>query len=137
MNRRDFMGWLGVGAIASSLPVALAACTPQSQQSSTPQTIGTLAELDQQGKLFVELASGPVLAIRNPANAEQIIAVNPTCTHRGCIVEWEGDQSAFVCPCHAAKFSTDGGVVGGPAEDSLALLAVTIDGDSIVVGGAA
>lgn len=135
MKRRKFLGWMGVSAIASSLPVAIAACTPREQQTMATKAIGTLAELDEQGFILVESETDPVLAIRNPENADEILAVNPTCTHRGCLVEWQSDETAFVCPCHDAKFTPDGAVVGGPAEAPLTTLAVTLDGDSIMVGG--
>lgn len=61
MNRREFFGWVGLGAIATSLPVAMAACSSQSTPSkltnapSRPdgfKAIGTLAELDQKGHIL-------------------------------------------------------------------------------------
>ncbi|MBD1808302.1 hypothetical protein H6F98_23020 [Microcoleus sp. FACHB-SPT15] len=51
MNRREFITWVGVGGIASSLPVALAACSPKSTESESPaspsrpdgfQSVGTI-----------------------------------------------------------------------------------------------
>ncbi|MFO0173750.1 MAG: cytochrome B6, partial [Aphanizomenon sp.] len=29
MKRRDFINWVGLGCLASSLPVAIAACSPE------------------------------------------------------------------------------------------------------------
>ncbi|MFM5891932.1 MAG: cytochrome B6, partial [Dolichospermum sp.] len=29
MKRRDFINWVGLGFLASSLPVAIAACSPE------------------------------------------------------------------------------------------------------------
>jgi len=135
MNRREFLGWIGVGTLASSLPVAIAACTPGGEQSSIsgPLTVGTLADLDQKGQLVTGEGAGKVLVVRNPAQTDQLVAVNPVCTHKGCDVEWKADQSAFVCPCHGATFSTDGAVVKGPAETPIRAYAVKVDGDSVIV----
>lgn len=141
MNRREFMTWVGVGSIAASLPVALAACSPKKAEAppaSSPQAdgfqkIGSLADLDKQGFVTSKIAAGTVLAIRNPAAANQVIAVNPTCPHRGCVVDWKQDQKEFVCPCHKAKFASDGAVRQGPADKPLATYAAKVEGDSILV----
>lgn len=140
MNRRDFLMWVGVGGVASSLPVAIAACTPQSEKSESPArpdgftSIGTVGELNQKGQILkTGLAKGSVLAVTNPANPKTITAVNPTCTHRGCTVEWKADKKAFVCPCHDAEYSPDGKVIEGPAKKALATYQTKIEGDSILV----
>ena len=36
MDRRAFLTWVGVGWVASSLPIALAACSAKTTQSSQP-----------------------------------------------------------------------------------------------------
>lgn len=152
MNRREFLGWVGVGSLASSLPVALAACTPKATSESTdakaPQanssagatsadgyrTIGTVAELDKNGELLSQPAGGnPALVIRDPNNAAHLLAVNPTCTHAGCTVDWKQDQKAFVCPCHGSVYAPDGSVIHGPAQKPLSTYAAKQDGDRISV----
>jgi len=135
MNRREFLGWIGVGTLASSLPVAIAACTPNGGQSaaSGPLTVGTVADLEQKGQLVTGEGAGKVLVVRNPANPDQLVAVNPVCTHKGCDVEWQVGESAFVCPCHGATFGPDGAVVKGPAETPIRAYPVRVDGESIIV----
>ncbi len=147
MNRREFLGWIGVGAIASSLPVAIAACTPESNSagstsadgsdagaSSDFQAVGTTAQLDQEGQLLVkEGVAAPVLVIRDPNNAEALLAVSPVCTHAGCDVVWEANQTVFVCPCHNSQFGTAGEVLRGPAAQPLPTYDVQVEGDQILV----
>jgi cytochrome b6-f complex iron-sulfur subunit len=143
MNRREFLMWVGVGGVASSLPVALAACSPKTEKSeslATPtgidgfQPVGTLAELKQNGKILKkEFAAGSVLIISNPADTKTALAVNPTCTHKGCAVEWKADEKSFVCPCHDAKFGADGKVLKGPASKPLPTYETKIEGDSVLV----
>lgn len=52
--------------------------------------------------------------IRKSENPLDIIVLNSRCTHLGCTVNWKEDAQAFVCPCHDAKFSKEGVVLGGP-----------------------
>ncbi|MEW6495134.1 MAG: Rieske (2Fe-2S) protein [Cyanobacteriota bacterium] len=142
MNRREFLMWVGLGGIASSLPVAIAACTPQTEQSEVPtslaradgfESIGTVAELNQKGQIKKELAKGSVLIVSNPANPKTIKAVRPICTHKGCTVEWKTDKKAFICPCHDAEFSPDGKVLKGPAKKSLSAYEAKIEGELVLV----
>lgn len=160
MNRREFLSWVSIGTLASSLPVAIAACSPDANQATSPptspqatsappppppagaatapaeefQAVGTVAELDKAGKILnKKLAIGPVLVIRNPADPKGVLAVNPTCTHKGCIVEWEDDEKLFDCPCHDSDFATDGKVIKGPATQPLKTYQAKIEGDSILV----
>ncbi|HIK28297.1 MAG: ubiquinol-cytochrome c reductase iron-sulfur subunit [Oscillatoriaceae bacterium SKW80] len=159
MNRREFLSWVGVGTLASSLPVAIAACSPDanqapSAQSNPPansapppppaevasaaakqfQVVGTVAELDKKGQILnKKLAIGPVLVVRNPADPKSVLAVNPTCTHNGCIVEWEKDEKYFQCPCHDSDFAADGKVIKGPAKQPLKTYEAKIEGNSVLV----
>lgn len=141
MNRREFISWVGVGSIAGSLPVAIAACSsPATKQMASPsqpdgfQVVGTVADLDKTGQLLNEnLATGKALVIRDPAKDNKVIALNPICTHAGCTVAWKSNQEAFVCPCHGSKFATDGKVLHGPAAKPLTTYIAKLEGDLILI----
>ncbi len=142
MNRREFFGWVGLGAIASSLPVALAACSPQtttsvantSSRADGFKTVGTVAELDQKGHILnQDSGDSPVIIIRNPTDKNTLIAVNSNCSHAGCAVNWEQDQKSFICPCHESKFAPNGKVLGGPATESLQVYTAKLEDGKVLV----
>jgi len=138
MERRKFLGWVGVGVLASSLPVAIAACNSsstdelvngeQATDESSPevaespvredgfQSFGTTEELDEKVTILDKKAG--VLLVRNTEN-KQISALNPKCPHQGCIVEWDADEKSLACPCHGSKFDADGELLEGPATKAL------------------
>lgn len=153
MKRRNFLSWVGVGFLATSLPVVIAACQTQDEvatdatdpattNSGTPEAIdttpradgfaaiGRVAELDAAGFLANKALSATV--IRDPENPDAVLAVNSLCTHEGCEVEWDG-ESAFVCPCHDSKFAADGSVTAGIAKKPLPVLEAKIEADLVLV----
>lgn len=156
MKRREFVNWVGLGILATSLPVAIAACNSEDTVSDAPAdgsagasavkvdetpradgfaALGTVADLDTNGYLAKKgFIAGPVIVIRDPANADSVIALNSMCTHQGCSVEWK--ESTFDCPCHGSKFNTDGSVATGPATEPLAPYEAIIDGDLVLVKSA-
>ncbi|PSB20312.1 Rieske (2Fe-2S) protein [Phormidesmis priestleyi ULC007] len=153
MNRRSFLSWFGLGWAVSRLPVALtaiasglAACSKSSDSAVQPsadskaassdgfQTIGSLADLDKNGQILSEKSViGPVLIIRNPTTPTAVVAVNPTCTHQGCLVAWKSERKSFACPCHNSTFTAEGAVIEGPARKALGTYIAKIEGNSVLV----
>jgi cytochrome b6-f complex iron-sulfur subunit len=152
MDRRTFLTWVGVGGIASSLPVAIAACSDKTVTTSNQtaanspansgggaradgfQPVGTVATLDQKSQLTDQkFVSGPLLVVRNPDSPSTLAAVNANCTHKACLVDWQAEQKVFVCLCHDSKFAADGKVLQGPATEPLKTYEAKLEGDSVLV----
>ncbi|MBG1266766.1 QcrA and Rieske domain-containing protein [Nostoc sp. WHI] len=134
MKRRDFINWVGLGLIASSLPVAIAACSSGTTSTSGDwQTVGTSAELDKTGQLLAKDSPVGSVLVVGTSKGENLTAVDPTCTHAGCTVAWEPPTKTFLCPCHGSEYGVDGKVQKGPATTPLKTYAAKIEGTSVVV----
>ena len=47
------------------------------------------------------------------------------CPHLGCVVQWNGDEKTFDCPCHGSRFSKEGVVINGPAISNLTRIKIS------------
>jgi cytochrome b6-f complex iron-sulfur subunit len=128
MKRRDVLKRI----LAS--PAALVAAAPRLLRAAKKYAIG----LDKAAKLktvggatVLKIADHKILFIRD--SEETVRAINATCTHRKCVVEYKSSEKKVVCPCHGSKFDIQGRVLAGPAEKPLQTYESTLDGDRIVV----
>jgi Rieske Fe-S protein len=71
---------------------------------------GTVVDVDVDG------AATAVYA----AESGRLHAVSAICTHLGCTVEFNAEDTTWDCPCHGSRFATDGTVIQGPATENLA-----------------
>lgn len=138
ITRRGFVKVCLSGAsagVAAAAGINLSGCasaprhllqTPESgEKPSLP-----LSALDEEGRVVVvdTKSAKNYLIVRD---GEQFSAVELTCTHRGCALQVRRAQ--LYCPCHGSRFSTDGQVLEGPAEQALISISVTRQGDSLIL----
>ncbi len=141
----------GLGLIAS----VLAACTTYGKK---PQASGDTATTTTEAAPGTGASGTGSPAPAAPANAiaktadvpvgsgvivDEVVVTQPSagefkgfsaiCTHAGCTVNEVADGT-INCPCHGSKFNLDGSVANGPASKPLESQAVTVQGDSIVLG---
>ena len=62
-----------------------------------------------------------------------VAAVTWVCTHNGCTVCFEDGAQEFACPCHGARFTSDGRVAQGPASRPLQEYPVTEEAGEITI----
>jgi cytochrome b6-f complex iron-sulfur subunit len=139
-NRRGFLRWLalGFGSLVGWLPgftrrrFALA----KKNKASEPEfvKVATLADL-KDGPFKVENAFGNNTAtlwlVKDPKKADSVLALDATCPHAGCEVDWRGKN--FVCPCHGSAFAADGSRIRGPADADLTAYKVKVEKEEIFV----
>lgn len=133
LTRRRLLTTLGTGALAvagaGTAVVALSFLRPNVLYE--PETKFVAGRLDA-------IAPGTVLVF--PAkkvylvhSAEGVYAMSATCTHLGCMTQYEASQDRIFCPCHGSRFDMAGRVTGGPAPRPLSRLEVTLDKGMLVV----
>lgn len=74
---------------------------------------------------------------------EGLMAYYKRCTHLGCTYRWFPQdkidfggrtfEGLFRCPCHGSVFNRYGEVVGGPAPRPLDVMAIIVQGDTVIV----
>lgn len=132
-TRRMFLGMLGGGAVA----IAAMGTTVTAVRYLWPEVlfeeetrlrlarpeevpVGTLVALPEQKVYLMHAADG-------------FFAFSATCTHLGCLTQYEKENGRIFCPCHGSRFSLDGAVTEGPAPAPLPRLLLTLDNGFLVV----
>lgn len=134
------------GVIASAVGVSavatLAACSPEvanlgsAPETATPSTngpvvVGKISDIPiGSGKKF-DVAGVPIL-VTQPSVGE-FRGFSAICTHAGFVMN-NMANSEIKCDNHGAIYSADdGSVLSGPAPRALGKVAVTLDGDDVLV----
>ncbi len=62
----------------------------------------------------------------------EMVAYSQKCTHLGCVVFYEPEESELVCPCHEGIFSpTTGDPIAGPPERALPAITLEVRDNTI------
>lgn len=116
-----------------STPAGSPAQPPSAAPSETGgggTPLATTADIPVGGGLVV---SAEQVVVTQPA-AGEFKAFTSICTHQGCEVS-RVESGVISCPCHGSQYSAaDGSVSRGPAAAPLAEVAVTVEGDQILLG---
>ncbi|PQA55093.1 FAD-dependent oxidoreductase [Siphonobacter curvatus] len=81
------------------------------------EELDSLDQLQNDSGMVAEFSGQKVAIYKDPSG--DIHAVSPVCTHTHCIVNWNNSEKSWDCPCHGARFDTDGTVLTGPARRNL------------------
>jgi cytochrome b6-f complex iron-sulfur subunit len=135
VTRRDFLK-LGIGALSALALLEVGGASfmflqPRSLEGEFGGAV-TAGFVDSfpPGSV-VEFTNGRFYLVR--AHDGGFLAVYRRCTHLGCTVEWQAQESRFFCPCHASSFDLHGDVENPPAPRALDTFPIAIDAGQVVV----
>jgi Rieske Fe-S protein len=132
MDRRKFLEntcksglglLLGVSALdLMKIPTAKATSrlSGQTDIREIPILLIDTPELEKVGGIYhfqVDDLEKDLLVVRQKQG--KFLAVDIKCTHKGCDVGYDAENSCYLCPCHESRFEFDGTVRNGPAERPL------------------
>ncbi|MEO0488785.1 MAG: cytochrome b6-f complex iron-sulfur subunit [Cyanobacteria bacterium P01_A01_bin.123] len=150
LGRRQFMNLLTFGSITGTAlgalyPVVKYFLPPSSGSAgggvSAKDALGNAVKaedfLSNNGPGSRTLAQGlkgdPTYLVVTETGTLENYGINSVCTHLGCVVPWNANESKFICPCHGSQYDATGKVVRGPAPLSLALAHTEVSDDGTVI----
>lgn len=135
--RRRFIDYLlGTSAVATLAaivyPIFRFMVPPEIVEAQANSVVaGTNAELKVNSAKIFKFGSKPGILIRT--GQEEYKALEATCTHLDCIVQYQPDQQNILCACHNGIYDLNGKNIGGPPPRPLEEYTVNIKGDEIIV----
>jgi cytochrome b6-f complex iron-sulfur subunit len=136
VTRRTFLDnfavALSAAALASGTVLGGLYASPPHERGSEPDEVdvGSVAEIEAQGSRTFRFGREPCVVV---AAGGKFHALSTVCSHLGCIVRWVPGSQHLACPCHRASFDLEGNVREGPPPRPLAVHAVVVHEDRVVV----
>ena len=132
-SRRTFLGML----TSSALATAVVGTGVTSVRFLWPEVLFEQETRFRIGKLD-SIPEGTVLVL--PEQKAYVVhadaglfAMSATCTHLGCLTQYERDNNRIFCPCHGSRYDVAGNVTNGPAPKALSRLALTVENGVLVL----
>lgn len=82
--------------------------------------IKQLADLAYGEAKVIEWEGKPIALYKDDRG--KIVALDPVCTHAGCIVGWNTAEKSWDCPCHGGRFDCEGKLLNGPPTKGLTVI---------------
>jgi cytochrome b6-f complex iron-sulfur subunit len=127
---RALLGLWGVGAVGAVLAYLRA---PEQEHRIADRTVrvGPLEDLRVGEATFVRHGTTPFFVVR--VESERVIALSAVCTHVRCILGFDRERKAIVCPCHDGRFDLAGNVLSGPPPRPLLSYEVAVRAGDVYV----
>jgi len=137
-TRRQFLGWLnraflGLWALGGAGVVAAYLRPPERHEAGAEGLVrvGMLDDLRIGEARMVRHGISPFYVIR--LDAERVVALSAVCTHVRCILGFDHERRALVCPCHDGRFDLSGNVLSGPPPRPLVTYPVSVRAGEVFV----
>jgi len=90
------------------------------------EKVESVSQLPPDSGQIVEYDGRKLAVYKDPGG--NITTLDPVCPHAKCIVQWNNSEKSWDCPCHGARYDTDGSVLTGPARENLPRLFEQVPG---------
>ncbi len=129
VTRRAFTRYLiaGSGVFAASTLGAAAWTSLRDLDTGTPTAIIDLDQVPEGGAHLFRYPGpdDPAMLIHLPGG--ELVAYSQKCTHLGCVVFYEPEDTELVCPCHEGIFdASTGDPIAGPPERALPAIGLEV-----------
>lgn len=134
-NRRKFinslLGIASLGAFSSIIyPIVSFLIPPKiAEVKINSLKVGPIAEFKNNSSKIVKFGRTPVILIRTKDG--EFKAMEATCTHLDCLVQFKEDTQQIFCACHNGIYDIQGRNVSGPPPKPLKQYDVNIINDEI------
>lgn len=138
MDRKKFFEWLlGIGGLGVAFVMAfplIKFVNPPTRSSEGGEWVdaGLASDIATAGSVSILSSIGEPLLVINKG-PDNIVALEKACPHLGCMVEFA--EGELLCPCHGAKFTLDGELIGGPSPRGLKRFEVQMRPDGHIFVG--
>ena len=132
VTRREFARYLVAGAgVMAAGNVGLAAWTHLRKiNTGEPTAIVALDDVEIGATFLFSYPEPRDPAILLRLSDTEVVAFSQKCTHLGCVVYYEAEESRWHCPCHEGNFDAlTGAVLSGPPTRPLGRIDVEVRDD--------
>ena len=137
-SRRGFLAWLtraflalwGLGA-AGVVGAYLKAPEHSERIAQRLVRVGMLDDLRIGEARLVRHGVTPFFVVR--LDESRLVALSAVCTHVRCILGFDRERRALVCPCHDGRFDIAGNVLSGPPPRPLPSYTVSVRAGEVFV----
>lgn len=137
INRRKFvnllLGFSITGWLGSVIYPIVAYLKPPKKSEELVGAVkaGKISEFPINSGKIVRYGRKPVIVLHKP-NGE-FGALDATCTHLGCIVQYREDKEQIWCACHNGLYDLNGRNISGPPPRPLAQMSTRIVNDELII----
>jgi cytochrome b6-f complex iron-sulfur subunit len=135
MERRNFLKAACTFCAIAPLASVVESCKKQS--SNGPSTNFTI-DLNDPGYAPLKTTGGSVVKngiIVICTGIGSYAALSDSCTHEGCLLNYDKPSNELKCPCHGGTYDLNGKVLAGPPPSNMKTYTASLSGTTITVSG--